>query len=351
MSLKSIKKWEKVIFDDIIDVRTPLEYLEDHIPSSINLPVLDNEERILIGKIYKKESPFKARKLGAALVSCNISKHLKQVLLDKPGNWKPLIYCWRGGQRSKSMATVFSEIGWQTTILKGGYKTYRSKLISKLNSLCKSLTFIVLKGKTGTAKTNLLDKLEKGRKLQVLNLERLANHKGSLLGDIPNLPQPSQKYFESLLYFKLKNMNKKKYIFIEGESSKIGKLFLPKELIRKITMSSCIEISSSIEQRASFLRKDYKEYIKQHEPFNKLFAHANKKLGYKIVNKWKILYKKKDWIALATSLINDYYDPLYQFKHTKNKNKILKAINLKNLSENTLKICSRELEKQFVDFL
>ena len=128
MPIKYIKNWKSNKINQIIDVRSPKEYLEDHIPNSINVPVLSNAERILIGKIYKTESPFKAKKIGAAMISKNISSFIKRSLINKPGSWKPLIYCWRGGQRSKSIALTLSEIGWEVSILKGGYKTYRKHI-------------------------------------------------------------------------------------------------------------------------------------------------------------------------------------------------------------------------------
>lgn len=350
MSIRKIKNWEKYYFNDIIDVRSPSEYLEDHIPGSTNMPVLTNFERDKIGKIYKKESSFKARKLGASYISSNISKHINNILLNKPGCWKPLIYCWRGGQRSKSLATVLSEIGWQVTILEGGYKTYRKKLNSKLNSYIKSFSFIVLKGKTGTAKTRVLHNLSKNNKIQVLNLEELAAHKGSLLGNIPNIAQPSQKMFESLIFSKLNKMKKENFILIEGESSKIGNLFLPKELIRKIKKSPSIEILSSVSQRAIFLCKDYKRYLEDKNSFKQFFIHAERKLGRNVVRRWKQLYIRKDWRTLAINLINEYYDPLYDHKHLEREGKTIKVINMKRLYQGDIMNLCKYLEEEFLNY-
>ncbi len=349
MSIKVIKRWSNKSYDDIIDVRTPFEFSEDHIPSAINLPVLDNSERVFIGKKYKQESPFIAKKIGAAIVSENISKHIKNSLLKKPGHWKPLIYCWRGGQRSKAFATVLSEIGWQVTILDGGYKTYRKKIITNLNQIIKSYSFIVLKGKTGTAKTSILNKLEKSKKVGLINLEKLANHKGSLLGNIPNVIQPSQKYFESLIYHKLKEFKCKKNILIESESSKIGEVFLPKELIKKIKNSPFIEIAASIVNRSNFLCKDYEEFLKEKDSFKKFFLHANKKLGYKIVGEWKKLYNDKNWTSLAAKLIREYYDPLYEYNN-KNSRKLIEKINVDSLSEKSITKLCKYLENSYTKF-
>jgi len=137
MPINYITNWEAKSFDDILDVRSPLEYKEDHIPYSKNLPVLNDIQRKKVGIIYKNESAFIAKKIGAAFVSANISRHIKKKLLSKPGDWKVLIYCWRGGQRSKSFATVLSEIGWKVYVLKGGYKNYRASINKKINILVK----------------------------------------------------------------------------------------------------------------------------------------------------------------------------------------------------------------------
>ena len=343
MTIKYTVKWKKTNFSDIIDVRSPAEFKEDHISGSINLPVLNNKQRVDIGKIYKKESPFKAKKIGASLVSNNISKHLKKVLINKPGNWKPLIYCWRGGQRSKAFATVLSEIGWQVTILKGGYKTYRSSINNEINKLTKTSRFIVLKGPTGCAKTKILELLKK-QGLSVLNLERLASHKGSLLGDIPNKKQPSQKMFESKIFSSLNNLKNKNKIFIESESSKIGNLFLPQIVLNKIKTSQAIEINANLDERIKFLLNDYSKYIREENSFLELFKHAKNKVSSKTINNWLKLYKNKNWYKLAHYLIVDYYDPLYKHNLNKKSNKIISTYDLSSLTNKSLKKFCIELK-------
>ena len=343
MPIKYTSKWKNAFFDDIIDVRTPAEYNEDHIPGSINLPVLNNKQRIIIGTIYKKDNPFKAKKLGASLVSYNISKHLKKKLINKPGNWKPLIYCWRGGQRSKAIATVLSEIGWQITLLKGGYKTYRSTINKEINKLTKTSKFIVIKGPTGCAKTKILEQLKK-QGLSILNLEALASHKGSLLGSIPNKEQPSQKLFESNIYLSLKNAKNRKKIFIESESSKIGSLFLPQIILNKIKTSPAIEIYADIDQRVKFLLKDYSKYIKDKNSFKELFLHAKNKVSTKTMKKWVKSYNNKDWHNLAYYLITEYYDPLYAHNLNSKNNKIIKTYNLLSLTNKDLAVFCNKLE-------
>ena len=344
MPIKYTSKWNGRYYNDIIDVRTPSEYNDDHIPDSINLPVLDNKQRIVIGSIYKKESPFKAKKLGASLIANNISKHLKNKLINKPGQWKPLIYCWRGGLRSKAMATIFSDIGWQVTVLKGGYKTYRSSINTEIDKLIKESKFIVIKGPTGCAKTKILELLKK-QGLSILNLEELASHKGSLLGNIPYKLQPTQKLFESNIYLDLKKIKNKKLIFIESESSKIGNLFLPQTILNKIKTSPAIEIYANIDQRVKFLLKDYKNYIKENNSFIELFKHAKNKVSKKTLKKWVNFYNNKDWYNLAYYLIIEYYDPHYTHNLNTKKNRIINTYNLLSLSTKNLKVFCANLER------
>ena len=349
MPIKYIKKWECYKFDDFIDVRSPLEYKEDHIPNSINLPVLNDIQREKIGTIYKKDNAFKARKLGAALVSKNISNHLKKYLLDKPGNWKPLIYCWRGGQRSKSMATVLEAIGWQVYVLQGGYKTYRVQVNSKISKICKKIKFIVIKGPTGTGKTRILSRLKK-MGISTLDLEGIANHKGSLLGSIPNKKQPSQKLFESLIYLNLKNLLIKNPVFIEAESSKVGNLYLPKAILNGIKNQPMIIIEANIKERIKFLVNDYKQYVIQENSFKDLFIHAERKIGFKAISEWKKLYTKKNWKKLALLLITEYYDPMYSHNFKITKNKVLKSYKLSKLDTKHINIFCNKLKNDLKIF-
>jgi tRNA 2-selenouridine synthase len=216
-------------YSEIIDVRSPSEYEEDHIPGAINLPVLDDTERAQVGTIYKQDSPFTARKIGAALVSKNISQHLSQHFAAKGKDYHPLIYCWRGGQRSNSMALVLTQIGWRVTLVEGGYKTYRTYVRNQLEQLPEKFTYRILCGLTGSGKTYILRKMHLSG-FQVLDLEALGNHRGSLLGeewDNRPSPQPSQKYFESLLLQKLQSFNPSETVWVESESNKIGQVYLP----------------------------------------------------------------------------------------------------------------------------
>ena len=178
-------------FDTVIDARSPSEFALDHIPGAINCPVLDDEERRIVGTLYKQTGAFEARRVGGAMVAANLAKHLRERFADQPPNWKPLVYCWRGGLRSGSMVTWLRLVGWDAQQLAGGYKSYRRHVIDRIDELCPQLDLRVICGATGSAKTRVLQAMAlQGR--QVLDLEAFAAHKGSLLGALPGTTQPSQ---------------------------------------------------------------------------------------------------------------------------------------------------------------
>src|SRR6185503_8955373 len=207
--------------DAIIDTRSPAEFSEDHIPGAMSCPVLDNEERARVGTIYKQVSPFDAKKIGAALVARNIARHVEDSFKEKPKAWKPLVYCWRGGKRSGAMAHVLREVGWEARTLEGGYKAYRRYVVDSLAALPARFTFRVIHGVTGSGKSRMLRALQAAG-AQVLDLEGLAAHRGSVLGGLPERAQPSQKWFESLLLKELQSLSASRPVFVEGESKKIG---------------------------------------------------------------------------------------------------------------------------------
>src|SRR5450631_2477655 len=149
------------LHDTIIDVRSPAEFAEDHVPGAINCPVLDDEQRARVGTLYVQDSPFAARRLGAALVARNIARHIEEQFLVHPRQWKPLVYCWRGGQRSGAMTTVLTQVGWGARQLQGGYRAYRRRVIADLEALPGRCRFIVLHGPTGSGKTALLEAVER----------------------------------------------------------------------------------------------------------------------------------------------------------------------------------------------
>src|SRR5688572_10830570 len=247
-------------FDAIIDVRSPAEYAEDHIPGAVSAPVLDDAERAEVGTLYKQVSPFDAKKIGASLIARNVARHVENLFKGKDKSWHPLVYCWRGGKRSGAMAHILREIGWNADTLEGGYKAYRRFVVSQLESLPSGLDFIVIHGPTGSGKSRLLAALERAG-AQVLDLEALAAHRGSVLGSLPDRPQPSQKMFESQLLEGLSNLDSSKPVYVEGESKKIGELQVPEALMGRMRASSCIALEVAIDVRVDLLLEEYRHFL------------------------------------------------------------------------------------------
>jgi tRNA 2-selenouridine synthase len=243
-------------FDEIVDVRTPLEFAEDHIPGAINAPVLSNEERVIVGTMYKQVSPFEATRVGAAMVARNIAQHLETTFAGRPRTWRPLIYCWRGGKRSGSMTNWFNLIGWQARQLDGGYKAYRRSVLDTLASLPGQFDYVALIGHTGSGKTRLLQALREAG-AQVLDLEELACHRGSLLGALPHQPQPAQKGFDSALVSLLSQFDSRRPVFVEAESRRIGAITLPDTLLERFHRGACVEVEATHDDRITFLLQDY----------------------------------------------------------------------------------------------
>lgn len=304
-------------YDEIIDVRSPAEFAEDHIPGAINCPVLDNEQRIQVGTLYKQVSPFEAKKIGAALVSENIARHLKERFLDRPKGWKPLIYCWRGGDRSGSMTTVFRAIGWPAGQLDGGYKSWRAQVIAQLAELPAQFRFTVLCGATGNAKTRILQALgDQGE--QVLDLETLACHKGSVLGVLPDQPQPSQKAFETALLQALSRLDPARPLYVEAESRKIGNLHVPEALIARIREGDCVHVSATMEARVSFLLKDYDYFLCRPELLTPRLEVLRSLQSRETIARWHELVSTGDWPTLVRELLEVHYDPLYHRSQNSN---------------------------------
>ena len=342
---KVIKKWNNKKFDTIIDVRSPLEFAEDHIVGAINCPVLSDLERQKVGIIYKKESSFKAKIIGSSLTAKNIAFHIENKFMEKKGSWQPLIYCWRGGQRSKAFSIVLSEVGWRTNQLKGGYKEYRNQVINFLDNIGPKLKITLISGKTGSAKTKILKSIE-NEGGQILDLEGLANHKGSLLGKIPDLIQPSQKFFESLIFNKIQNLNLKDKIYIEAESSKIGNIHIPKSIWKKMIKSPRIEISANVELRAKFLVSDYDYMCNDPTLINPIIKGLKNRLSKKLFDEWTNLIDRKKWFDLTKSFLENHYDPSYSSNTIKNDRKVIKKITATSLNNSDIKdIAKRILNK------
>jgi tRNA 2-selenouridine synthase len=317
-------------FDDIVDVRSPAEYAEDHIPGAINLPVLSNEERAQVGTIYVRESRFKARRIGAALVARNIAGHLEAALKDRSGAWAPLIYCWRGGQRSGAMAAVLAQVGWRVSVLQGGYRTYRRRVSAALYDAEPDFRVLLLDGYTGVAKTEVLGRLA-GLGVQTLDLEGLAAHRGSLFGGLPGAPQPHQKAFESALLAALDGLDRGRPIVVEAESSKVGDLNLPPTLWKAMLAAPRLELTAPREARARYLVRAYGDIVADREALEAALARLPPHHGRERRDEWRALARDGAFEALAASLIEQHYDPAYERSRRRETRPGLKTIALDDL--------------------
>ncbi|MEX0957725.1 MAG: tRNA 2-selenouridine(34) synthase MnmH [Burkholderiales bacterium] len=298
-------------FDEIVDVRSPSEYAHDHVPGAINCPVLDDHERAHIGTLYTQDSPFRAKKAGAALVARNIAKHLEQRFADRPKRWRPLIYCWRGGQRSAAMAIVMRQIGWDAKRLAGGYKAYRRHVVAEIDALAPGFDFRVVCGLTGSGKSLLLHAVgEAGA--QVLDLEMLAAHRGSVLGDIPDESQPSQKMFESRLWSMLREFDPSQPVFVEAESKKIGNLRVPEALIASMWQSRCILVRTTMPARVALLLREYAHFVRDSAALEARLDHLVALHGRERISRWKALIAQRDWPEFVEEILQDHYDPAYR---------------------------------------
>lgn len=297
-------------FDDIIDVRSPGEFAEDHIPGAINLPVLDDEERARVGTIYKQVSAFEAKKVGGALVYRNIAHHLEYAFADKPKNWRPLVYCWRGGSRSGSMVHLLNKVGWHALQLDGGYKAYRRAVLDALETLPARYQYRTVCGLTGTGKSRLLNALEE-LGAQVLDLERLAAHRGSVLGSLPDIPQPPQKLFDSHLWAELQKFDPARPVYVEAESKKIGNIRVPDALISAMWAGRCVHLESPLPLRLALIKEEYAHFTSDPAKFNAKLAHLAGIHGAKRVEQWQNQANSGDWDSVFTDLMEQHYDPSY----------------------------------------
>lgn len=309
VALTSLTQIAALGFDTIIDVRSPAEWAEDHVPGAISLPVLSNDERARVGTIYKQESPFRARKVGGALVARNAAAHLEGPLADKDGGWKPLVYCWRGGMRSGSFATILRSVGWRADVIEGGYKAWRRLVVAQVYDLPVPAPVVVLDGNTGSAKTAVLALLA-ARGVQVIDLEALARHRGSLFGAMPG-GQPSQKAFEGALALALAGLDPARPVVIEAESAKVGNCRLPPRLWRAMVAAPRIEIVAPRAERARHLAQAYGDLIADPARLAATIALLRPLHAAGVIAEWQAMAAAGAYEPLADSLMALHYDPRY----------------------------------------
>jgi tRNA 2-selenouridine synthase len=296
-------------FDTIIDVRSESEYAHDHIPGAINCPVLNDEERIRVGTLYKQAGAFDAKKVGAPIVAANIARHIETHFADKPREWRPLVYCWRGGNRSGSMAHILARIGWPVVQLEGGYKNYRAFVSAALEQP-PALDWRVICGTTGSGKSRLLETLD-GLQAQVLDLEKLAAHRGSVLGHLPHEPQPTQKWFETQVWDKLRRFDPSKPVFVESESKKVGNLRVPGVVMEHMRAAPCIALNLSRPNRVRLLMQDYEHFCADPSTLNGQLEHLVQLHGRAKIEAWQALANGGRMAEVVDQLLVEHYDPAY----------------------------------------
>lgn len=297
-------------YDAVIDARSPAEFAEDAIPGAVNCPVLDDEERRIVGTLYKQVGAFEARRVGAAMVAANLARHLRGPLADKPSDWRPLVYCWRGGLRSGSMVTWLRMVGWSAVQLRGGYKAWRSQVIERIDTLAPRLPLRVLCGPTGSAKTAILQAAAKAG-AQVLDLEGLAAHKGSVLGAMPGVEQPSQKAFETRLAQALAGFDLARPVFVEAESRKIGRIALPNALVERLRQSPCITVEAPLAARLEYLLRDYAYLGTDGEALAQTLGRLHGLLANETLARWQAWARAGELAPLFEALMREHYDPAY----------------------------------------
>ncbi|MCD1625743.1 tRNA 2-selenouridine(34) synthase MnmH [Seohaeicola saemankumensis] len=340
LKLTSLAALAALPFDQIIDVRAPSEYAEDHIPGAINLPVLSDDERAQVGTIYVKQDRFLARKVGAALVARNAADHLEGPLADRDGSWRPLVYCWRGGQRSGSFASILAQVGWRVELIEGGYKSYRRLVVQALYDQPLAHRLILIDGGTGTGKTRLLVRLAKAG-AQVVDLEGMAAHRGSLLGGVAG-GQPSQKGFESRVAMALARLDPARPVFVEAESNKIGRMILPPSLWQAMMAADHVRIDAPLAARARYLTRAYADLLADVDLLCARLAPLKVYHGAERIEIWQAMAQEGAFEALAEDLVARHYDPRYVKAQARGRAP-LAHISLSGLAEDDLDKAADEI--------
>ena len=313
MSLKLLPATEVVErldqFETIIDARSEDEHALDCLPHALNWPTLNNAERIEVGSLYKHNA-FEAKKLGAALAARNISQHIQQQVMDKPKTWQPLLYCWRGGKRSGSLALVLSEIGFKVTLIEGGYKAFRQAMLKDLQQKVLDLSWHVVCGTTGSGKTRLLQALAQAG-AQVVDLEALAHHRSSVLGALPGIAQPSQKQFDMRIWNALRRLEPTKPVFVESESKKVGNVAVPEALILAMRSAPCLNLELPVEERVSLLMEDYEHFVLNTDAFCERLETLTPLRGKEVVQRWMQQAQQGQLDTVVRELLISHYDPVY----------------------------------------
>lgn len=335
-------------YDLIIDARSEREYAEDHIPGAINLPVAKNDEYAEVGTMHRTDK-IQAYLIGVAYSLKNISEYLSTVLIDTPKSTKILVYCFRGGKRSRLWFDALDTIGFKVTKLEGGWKGYRRWVNEQLESVPRQFSYNVLSGPTGCGKTRLLTQLS-AIGAQVLDLEELATHRGSVIGALPGQPQPTQKYFDSLLLQKLDRFTPDKPVWVEAESKKIGNIRLPDSLLDTMhEKGRILRLTAPMDQRVILWREDYRHFEEDPEAFVAKLEHLKQFVGNAEIELWNEMARERRMPKLFERIMVAHYDPLYKRSTDRNYSQIEAApvIDLPSLAPEALKVAAQSLVDQY----
>lgn len=294
---------------DTIDVRSPAEFAHDHVAGAVNLPVLTDDERAHVGTLYRSD-PFTARKVGAALIARNVAAMLEGPLRERDGTFFPLVYCWRGGQRSQSLALILSQVGFRVSVLAGGYRAYRQEIVSRLETLPENLDLRILAGLTGTSKTRILENMAAAG-AQVLNLEGLANHRGSLLGQPVRGGQPTQKAFESRLVPLLANFDPGAPVWVESESNQIGAIHVPAALWKRMRAARVVQVTAPMKERVAYLIDEYSYFCSDPGLLKERITWLVRVCGEQKIRAWGELIDQAEWPRFVEEILKVHYDPAY----------------------------------------
>lgn len=319
---KALEQEENAIF---IDTRSPVEFELDHVSNAINIPILDNKERKTVGTLYKKD-PKKAIELGYNYYGKKLDKIKKKI--KKLPKKKIIIYCWRGGMRSETITKLVEELGHNSFQLKGGYKSYRAFMRSFFDNYKPKFKFIVLSGLAGCGKTDLIKKLTPS-----IDLEGLAQHRSSIFGAVGLKPR-TQKMFETLLFVRLKELEKEKLVFVEGESHKIGNVFIPFKLFKAMNNGVIVKVNCSIKNRAKRIVRDYFTHGED-KKIKKLICSLRQLISSKTVEELLSLVDKKQYEKVSQVLLEDYYDLRYKLEDYQYE-----------VNNDSVSKCVKELEKE-----
>lgn len=330
----------------VIDARSQREYAEDHLPCAVNLPVVDNDEYAEVGTTHKSDK-HRAYLIGVSYAMKNMSRAIDELVATQPKDARMLVYCFRGGKRSKLWFDALSTIGFKVDRLPGGWKAYRAWVRDQLDTLPAKFRYHVLCGPTGCGKTRLLSALEAAG-AQVLDLEGLAQHRGSLIGDIPGIAQPSQKWFDSVLVDKLRRFDPKQPVWVESESKKIGAIQLPGALLEAMHAGRLFTLSAPMAERVALWREDYSHFERDLDALMARLHFLRPLIGGEEFARWESLARERRAPELFQRLMQAHYDPAYARSIGKNYPQIDDAtkLDLTRLDPVSLLNVARELHKE-----